>query len=121
MSEADAGVQGERDFLLPLFFLVLYLNLSLGNRYLEETSDSEVEEKVEGENTTLRIDEWTVFRRVEQRVQISFEVFFPNNKCFFHCRSDMDLAHLALQMRQKWASLFLRRLNSPGKPMTQVK
>ncbi len=77
VSEADAGVQG--------------------NRYLEETSDSEVEEKAERENTTLRIDEWTVFR------------------------SDAELAHLALQLRQKWSSLFLRRLHSPGKPMSQVR
>ncbi len=76
VSEADAGVQG--------------------NRYLEELSDSEVEEKTEGENTTLRVDEWTVFR------------------------SDAELAHMALQLRQKWSSLFLRRLHSPGKPMSQV-
>ena len=51
---------------------------------------------MEGENTTLRIDEWVVFR------------------------SDAELAHLALQLRQKWSSLFLRRLHSPGKPMSQV-
>ena len=59
-------------------------------------SDSEVEEKVEGENTTLRIDDWVVFR------------------------SDAELAHMALQLRQKWSSLFLRRLHSPAKPMSQV-
>ena len=55
-----------------------------------------MEEKAEGENTTFRIDDWVVFR------------------------SDADLAHLALQLRQKWSALFLRRLHSPGKPMTQV-
>ena len=107
-----------------------------GNPYLEETSDSEerrmsksnmpggttfeffleticngnppgifllhylflkVEDKLEGENTTLRfVDSWTVFR------------------------ADAGLAHLALHLRQKWSALFLRRLQSPGKPMTQI-
>ena len=99
VSEADAGVQGKDTNTATVygkkFFRVTIFDE--GNKYLEETSDSEVEEKVEGENTTLRIDDWTVFR------------------------SDADLAHLALQLRQKWSSLFLRRLHSPSKPMSQVK
>ena len=61
-----------------------------------EEEPTGIEEKVEGENTTLRIDDWTVFR------------------------SDVELAHVALQLRQKWAALFLRRLHSPGKPMSPV-
>jgi len=49
----------------------------LGNRYLEETSDSEVEECEDGENTTLRLDDWTVFR------------------------SDAETAHTTLQVKRK--------------------
>ena len=60
-------------------------------------SPLKVEDKLEGENTTLRfVDSWTVFR------------------------ADAGLAHLALHLRQKWSALFLRRLQSPGKPMTQI-
>ena len=60
-------------------------------------SSPQVEDKLEGENTTLRfVDSWTVFR------------------------ADAGLAHLALHLRQKWSALFLRRLQAPGKPMTPL-
>lgn len=55
-----------------------------------------MEEKIEGENRTLRIDDWTVFR------------------------SGAENVNLALHLRQKWSAVFLRRLNSPSKPMSQV-
>ena len=62
----------------------------------ETESDSEVEERPDGQNTTLKLDEWVVFR------------------------VDAEAAHLALQLRQKWHSLFLRRMRAPAKPWSQV-
>ena len=35
-------------------------------------------------------------------------------------RVDAEAAHLALQLRQKWHSLFLRRMRAPAKPWSQV-
>jgi len=72
------------------------LGFTTGNIYLEESSDSEAEERGEGSYSVLRLDDWAVFK------------------------SESELIHLALQLRQKWSSLFLRRLQSPGKQMTQV-
>ncbi|XP_069677317.1 3'-5' RNA helicase YTHDC2-like isoform X2 [Periplaneta americana] len=63
---------------------------------VETESDSEVEERPDGQNTTLKLDEWVVFR------------------------VDAEAAHLALQLRQKWHSLFLRRMRAPAKPWSQV-
>ncbi len=62
VSEADAGVQGVVLSNPTIFVSVETVKVVPGNRYLEEVSDSEVEEKMEGENTNLRIDDWTVFR-----------------------------------------------------------
>ncbi|XP_049836121.1 3'-5' RNA helicase YTHDC2-like isoform X3 [Schistocerca gregaria] len=59
-------------------------------------SDSEAEDRPEGQNTTLKLDDWVVFR------------------------IDAETAHLALQLRQKWHSLFLRRMRAPAKPWSQV-
>ena len=36
-----------------------------------------------------------------------------------HHRSTLQAAHLALQLRQKWHSLFLRRMRAPSKPWSQ--
>jgi hypothetical protein len=68
-----------------------------GDVAVETESDSEVEERPDGQNTTLKLDEWVVFR------------------------VDAEAAHLALQLRQKWHSLFLRRMRAPAKPWSQVK
>jgi hypothetical protein len=67
-----------------------------GDGAVEVESDSEVEERPDGQNTTLKIDDWVVFR------------------------VDAEAAHLALQLRQKWHSLFLRRMRAPAKPWSQV-
>ncbi|XP_066993237.2 3'-5' RNA helicase YTHDC2 [Anabrus simplex] len=67
-----------------------------GEGILETESDSEVEERPDGQTTTLKLDEWVVFR------------------------VDAEAAHLALQLRQKWHSLFLRRMRAPAKPWSQV-
>jgi hypothetical protein len=68
-----------------------------GDGAVETESDSEVEDRPDGQNTTLKLDEWVVFR------------------------VDAEAAHLALQLRQKWHSLFLRRMRAPAKPWSQVK
>lgn len=60
-------------------------------------SDSEVEERLEGHQSTLKIDDWVLFK------------------------VDAEAAQLALQLRQKWHSMFLRRMKSPGKPWTSVR
>lgn len=57
-------------------------------------SDSEVEEKTEGHRSTLKIDDWVLFK------------------------VDAEAAQLALQVRQKWHSLFLRRMKSSNKSWT---
>ncbi|KAL0271676.1 UNVERIFIED_CONTAM: hypothetical protein PYX00_008692 [Menopon gallinae] len=63
--------------------------------FAEPDSDSEVEEKSEQQTSTLKIDDWVLFK------------------------VDTKAAHLALQLRQKWHSLFLRRMKAPGKLWTQ--
>jgi hypothetical protein len=35
-------------------------------------------------------------------------------------RGETDLTSLIMQLRQKWAALFVRRIRAPSKPMTQV-
>ncbi|KAK7115641.1 3'-5' RNA helicase YTHDC2-like [Littorina saxatilis] len=62
---------------------------------LGEQSDSEGEEKSEAKKTQLQLDDW-----------LTFSV-------------DSDAAHLALQLRQKWHALFLRRMRAPSKPWSQ--
>jgi hypothetical protein len=68
-----------------------------GEGGMETESDSEMEEIPDGQNTTLKLDEWVGFR------------------------VDAEAAHLALQLRQKWHSLFLRRMRAPAKPWSQVR
>ncbi|XP_063233748.1 3'-5' RNA helicase YTHDC2-like isoform X2 [Bacillus rossius redtenbacheri] len=67
-----------------------------GDRAADTESDSEAEERADGENTMLKLDEWVVFR------------------------VDAEAAHLALHLRQKWNSLLLRRMRAPAKPWSQV-
>ena len=55
-------------------------------------SDSEVEEKTEGNRSSLKIDDWVLFK------------------------IDSEAAQLVLQLRQKWHSLFLRKMRTPGRP-----
>ncbi|XP_076443964.1 3'-5' RNA helicase YTHDC2-like [Babylonia areolata] len=62
---------------------------------LGDHSDSEGEEKSEAKKTQLQLDEW-----------LTFSV-------------DAEAAHLALQLRQKWHALFLRRMRAPSKPWSQ--
>lgn len=63
---------------------------------IDPESDSEAEEKTEGHRSTLKIDDWVFFN------------------------IDTEAAQLALHLRQKWHSLFLRRMKAPGKPWTPV-
>ena len=67
-----------------------------GDSYMEADSDSEVEERSEGQKTMLKLDDWVGFR------------------------VDTDAAHLALQLRQKWHALFIRRMRAPSKTWSQV-
>uniref|UniRef100_T1JES8 RNA helicase n=1 Tax=Strigamia maritima TaxID=126957 RepID=T1JES8_STRMM len=67
-----------------------------GDGYQDNDSDSEFEEKNESQKAMLKIDDWVSFR------------------------VDSEAVHLALQLRQKWHSLFLRRMRAPSKPWSQV-
>ncbi|XP_046399834.1 3'-5' RNA helicase YTHDC2-like isoform X2 [Ischnura elegans] len=67
-----------------------------GDGVAEMESDSEAEERGDGSSTILKIDDWVVFR------------------------IDAEAAHLALQLRQKFHSLLLRRLRAPTRPWSQV-
>jgi HrpA-like RNA helicase len=66
-----------------------------GNNMNDELSDSENDDPEEANNSAIRIDDW-----------ISFQ-------------SDSTLIQSLVQLRQKWSALFLRRLKTPGKPLTQ--
>ncbi|XP_015596401.1 probable ATP-dependent RNA helicase YTHDC2 [Cephus cinctus] len=61
----------------------------------ESESDSEVDESHDG-TTILKLDDWVVFKM------------------------DPEGAQLLLHLRQKWNALFLRRMKSPSKPMSQL-
>ncbi|GCB60814.1 3'-5' RNA helicase YTHDC2 isoform X1 [Scyliorhinus torazame] len=71
-----------------------------GNTYIDgvtnDSSDSEMEDKSTSKMATLKLEEWLNFR------------------------IDPEAASLILQLRQKWHSLFLRRMRAPSKPWTQV-
>ncbi|XP_070542906.1 3'-5' RNA helicase YTHDC2-like [Ptychodera flava] len=62
----------------------------------EDTSSSEGEGEDDGKKANMRVDEW-----------ISFKI-------------DAEAATYTLQLRQKWHSLFLRRMRAPSKPWSQV-
>ncbi|XP_015520709.1 3'-5' RNA helicase YTHDC2 [Neodiprion pinetum] len=61
----------------------------------ESESDSEADEAQEG-TTILKLDDWVVFKL------------------------DPEAAQLILHLRQKWNALFLRRMKTPSKPMSQL-
>ncbi|XP_052829379.1 3'-5' RNA helicase YTHDC2 [Octopus bimaculoides] len=63
---------------------------------LDNVSDSGEEENEELKKSSLRLDEW-----------LSFQV-------------DSESSSLVLQLRQKWYSLFIRRMRAPSKPWTQT-
>ncbi|XP_051785828.1 3'-5' RNA helicase YTHDC2 [Erpetoichthys calabaricus] len=61
-----------------------------------DSSDSEMEERSSSNLATLKIDEW------------------------MHFKLEQETANLTFQLRQKWHSLFLRRIRAPSKPWSQV-
>ncbi|KAM4637671.1 3'-5' RNA helicase YTHDC2 isoform 3-T3 [Amazona ochrocephala] len=67
-----------------------------GDGLSNDNSDSEVEDKTTANLALLKLDEW------------------------LHFRLDPEAAGLLLQLRQKWHSLFLRRMRAPSKPWSQV-
>ncbi|KAM6303908.1 3'-5' RNA helicase YTHDC2-like isoform 3-T5 [Podargus strigoides] len=67
-----------------------------GDGVSNDNSDSEVENKTTANLALLKLDEW------------------------LHLELDPEAAGLLLQLRQKWHSLFLRRMQAPSKPWSQA-
>ncbi|XP_032839977.2 3'-5' RNA helicase YTHDC2 isoform X2 [Tyto alba] len=67
-----------------------------GDGVPNDTSDSEMEDKTTANLALLKLDEW------------------------LQLRLDLEAAGLLFQLRQKWHSLFLRRMRAPSKPWSQV-
>ncbi|XP_050186132.1 3'-5' RNA helicase YTHDC2-like [Myiozetetes cayanensis] len=67
-----------------------------GDGVSNESSDSEMEDKTTADLSLLKLDEW------------------------LHLRLDPEAADLLLQLRQKWHSLFLRRMRAPSKLWSQA-
>ncbi|KAI1904626.1 hypothetical protein AGOR_G00007630 [Albula goreensis] len=63
---------------------------------LNESSDSETEDRSLSQRAQMKIDEWLNFRL------------------------EHETASLVFQLRQKWHGLFLRRIRAPSKPWSQV-
>ena len=63
----------------------------------EEASDSENDDPEDANNSIMRLDDWISFK------------------------SDSLTIQSLVQLRLKWSVMFLKRLKSPGKPVTQVK
>ncbi|NXB92382.1 YTDC2 helicase, partial [Vidua chalybeata] len=61
-----------------------------------DSSDSEMEERTTSNVSLLKLDVW------------------------LQLKLDSEAAGLLLQLRQKWHSLFLRRMRAPSKPWSQV-
>ncbi|XP_053787400.1 3'-5' RNA helicase YTHDC2-like isoform X4 [Vidua chalybeata] len=61
-----------------------------------DSSDSEMEDKTAADLPLLKLDEW------------------------LHLKLDPEAAGMLLQLRQKWHSLFLRRMRAPSKPWSQA-
>ncbi|NXA16685.1 YTDC2 helicase, partial [Sapayoa aenigma] len=61
-----------------------------------DSSDSEMEDKTTANLALLKLDEW------------------------LHLKLDPEAAGMLLQLRQKWHSLFLRRMRAPSKPWSQA-
>lgn len=72
------------------------MSFSGNNMTGDELSDSENEDPEDAaNNAAIRIDDWISFK------------------------ADTVLIHTLVQLRQKWSAMFLRRLKTPGKPVTQ--
>lgn len=71
-----------------------------GNCYLEESSDSEEEERTGGQASSLTLDPWTSFRCSQETV----------NQVSGGRWSSRDPGAQVTHLRQKWSSLWLRRL-----------
>ncbi|KAM9167671.1 3'-5' RNA helicase YTHDC2 isoform 2-T2 [Mergus octosetaceus] len=67
-----------------------------GDGVSNENSDSELEDEANSNSALLKLDEW------------------------LHLNLDSEVAYLLLQLRQKWHSLFLRRMRAPSKPWSQI-
>ncbi|NWI53620.1 YTDC2 helicase, partial [Calyptomena viridis] len=67
-----------------------------GGGVSDGSSDSEMEDKRTANLALLKLDEW------------------------LHLRLDPEAAGMLLQLRQKWHSLFLRRMRAPSKPWSQA-
>ncbi|KAL0965522.1 hypothetical protein UPYG_G00282400 [Umbra pygmaea] len=63
---------------------------------LNESSDSEMEDRSTAHLAQMKIDEWLNFKL------------------------DREMVDLVFQLRQKWQGLFLRRIRSPSKPWSQL-
>ncbi|NXO02313.1 YTDC2 helicase, partial [Rhinopomastus cyanomelas] len=61
-----------------------------------DNSDSETEDKATANLALLKLDEW------------------------LHLKMDSEAAGLLFQLRQKWNSLFLRRMQTPSKPWSRA-
>uniref|UniRef100_A0A493TAM6 RNA helicase n=1 Tax=Anas platyrhynchos platyrhynchos TaxID=8840 RepID=A0A493TAM6_ANAPP len=71
-------------------------SLLRGDGVSNENSDSELEDEANSNSALLKLDEW------------------------LHLKLDSEVACLLLQLRQKWHSLFLRRMRAPSKPWSQI-
>uniref|UniRef100_A0A6I8SLL3 3'-5' RNA helicase YTHDC2 n=1 Tax=Xenopus tropicalis TaxID=8364 RepID=A0A6I8SLL3_XENTR len=71
-------------------------SFQVGDGIPNDSSDSEMEDRNTFTLATLKLDEW------------------------LHFRLDPEAAGLLFQLRQKWQSLFLRRIQAPSKPWSQV-
>ncbi|XP_054034566.1 3'-5' RNA helicase YTHDC2 [Dryobates pubescens] len=67
-----------------------------GDGVSNDNSDSEIEDQTTANLSLLKLDEW------------------------LHLKLDPEAAGLLFQLRQKWHSLFLRRMRAPSKPWSQV-
>ncbi|XP_062370044.1 3'-5' RNA helicase YTHDC2-like isoform X3 [Cinclus cinclus] len=67
-----------------------------GDRVSSDSSDSEMEDRTTSNVSLLKLDEW------------------------LHLKLDSEAAGLLLQLRQKWHSLFLRRMRAPSKSWSQA-
>ncbi|XP_071436889.1 3'-5' RNA helicase YTHDC2-like isoform X2 [Pithys albifrons albifrons] len=67
-----------------------------GGGLSNDSSDSEIEDRTTANFSLLKLDEW------------------------LHLKLDPEAAGLLWQLRQKWHSLFLRRMRAPSKPCSQV-
>ncbi|XP_030916425.1 3'-5' RNA helicase YTHDC2-like [Geospiza fortis] len=67
-----------------------------GDRVSSDSSDSEMEDRTTSNLSLLKLDEW------------------------LHLKLDSEAAGLLLQLRQKWHSLFLRRMRAPSKSWSQA-